>query len=293
MNYLTGFADEAAADIAGQIRATQELGWENIEVRNVNGTNLHDLSDADFDAAAGALTNAGIHVNCFGSAIANWGRHFEKVPFDTDLDSAKRAVIRMKRLGTTLIRIMSYPIFKDADGRTAADQMVEERIRRLNILVPMFTSEGLLPVHENCGNYGGMSWKHTLELLERVPGMKLVYDTGNPVFSDDFLAADPTSRKQSSWEFYDHVKDHVVYVHIKDGVFGDGKVTYCWPGDGEGDVRRICADLLARGYAGGFSMEPHMQAVPHLGTASTDEEAKFNTYVEYGRRFVKLLKELQ
>ena len=293
MNILTGFADEAAPDIAGQIRATQELGWNNIEARAVNGTNLHDLGDAEFDAVYGALADAGIHVNCFGSAIANWARDLRTVPFDTDLAAAKRAVVRMKRLGTKLIRIMSYPVLKDADGRASADQMAEERIRRLNILVPMFTAEGLLPVHENCGNYGGMSWKHTLELLERVPGMKLVYDTGNPVFTDDFLAADPTAQKQSSWDFYNHVKDHVAYVHIKDGVDKDGKTAFCWPGDGDGDVRRICADLLARGYAGGFSIEPHMQSVPHEGKISTDEEAKLATYVEYGRRMEKLLAELR
>jgi hypothetical protein len=38
--YLTGFADEAATDIDGQIRATKELGWEYIEARNIDGVNL-------------------------------------------------------------------------------------------------------------------------------------------------------------------------------------------------------------------------------------------------------------
>ena len=43
--YLTGFADEAAKDIDGQIKATLELGWTNIESRAISGTNLHDISD--------------------------------------------------------------------------------------------------------------------------------------------------------------------------------------------------------------------------------------------------------
>ena len=145
MIYFTGFADEAAGDITGQIEATQTLGWTNIEVRNVDGTNVHDLSDAAFDAVYGELSNAGIRVNCFGSAIANWSRDLRTVPFETDLEAAKRAIVRMKRLGTKLIRIMSYPILKDSDGHTSADQMVEERIRRLNILVSLLRRREYLP----------------------------------------------------------------------------------------------------------------------------------------------------
>ena len=33
--YFTGFADEAASDIDGQIRATKELGWQFIESRSI------------------------------------------------------------------------------------------------------------------------------------------------------------------------------------------------------------------------------------------------------------------
>ena len=72
--YLTGFADEAAADIDGQIRATKELGWSRIEMRNVDGVNLHDLPEDKFDEVYGKLADAGIEVNCFGSGIANWAK---------------------------------------------------------------------------------------------------------------------------------------------------------------------------------------------------------------------------
>ena len=44
--YLTGFADEAAQDLATQIKATKELGWNAIESRNINGKNIHDISEA-------------------------------------------------------------------------------------------------------------------------------------------------------------------------------------------------------------------------------------------------------
>ena len=94
---------------------------------------------------------------------------------------------------------------------------------------------------------------------------------------------------QSSWEFYEAVKDHVVYVHIKDGVFRDGHMHYTYPGEGQGDVRRIVADLVARGYDGGFSMEPHLAAIFHDPVTGLPDPAKMHdTYVEDGRRTMAL-----
>jgi sugar phosphate isomerase/epimerase len=245
--YLKGFADEAAAGIDGQIRATRELGWENIEARSIDGVNIHDLPQDEFDLVYGKLQDAGIRINCFGSAIANWGKRIDE-PFDSSLEEARRAIPRMQRLETKLIRIMSFAVLPD---READDQMEEERFRRLRELTSMFLDAHIQPVHENCMNYGGMGWEFTLRLLENVPGLKLVFDTGNPVFALDRCRPKPYPM-QSPWEFYSKVREHIAYVHIKDGYWDHeaGNVVYTYPGEGEGDVRLIVRDLLARGYDG-------------------------------------------
>ncbi|NLG13431.1 MAG: sugar phosphate isomerase/epimerase [Lentisphaerae bacterium] len=287
--YFTGFADEAARDLAGQIRATKELGWKFIESRAIDGVNIHDLPQDKFDLVANTLDKEGIKVNCFGSTIANWAKKITD-PFDSSLAEAERAIPRMKRLGTKLIRIMS---FARLDDREPNDQMQDERFRRLRILTKMFLDNGIQPVHENCMNYGGMGWPFTLKLLDEVPGLKLVFDTGNPISTLDKSKPKPYPY-ESSWEFYDHVKDHIVYVHIKDGIRNpeDGKMTYTWAGDGQGDVRKIVTDLLKNGYDGGFSMEPHMQVVFHEESKQEDKtKAMYDNYVEYGRRFEKLVEE--
>lgn len=291
--YLTGFADEAAADIDGQIRATRELGWRYIESRNVGGKQIHDIPDAEFDAVCGKLQAAGITINCFGSAIANWGKKIDE-PFDTSLAETKRAIPRMQRLGTKLVRIMSFAVRKDANGNDLEDQMDEERFRRLRELVKMFAGAGITPVHENCMNYGGMSWKHALRLLENVPGLKWVFDTGNPISTDDRSRPRPCP-KQSAWEFYAHIREHVAYVHIKDGRWdaAEKKAIYTFPGEGVGDVRRIVADLLKRGYDGGFSMEPHLAVVYHDASIQAPEAIKFANYIEYGRRFQRIVDEVR
>ena len=292
--YLTGFADEAAPDIEGQIRATKTLGWKTIEARSVNGTNLHDISDEAFEEVVGKLQDAGVQVNCFGSRIANWGKSIAD-PFDVTLEEVGRAIPRMQRLGTRLVRIMSYAVLPErepTDVPVRGDQMEEERFRRLRVLHRMFTEAGLTPVHENCMNYGGMSWQHTLRLIEHVPGLKLVFDTGNPVFTDDRARARPYP-KQSSWEFYTHVKEHVAYVHVKDGTWDPGtqQITYTYPGEGDGDVVRIVSDLLQSGYDGGISIEPHMAIVHHDASVASPEEQRFRTYVEYGRRTERIVAE--
>lgn len=281
--YLTGFADEAAKDIDGQIRAMQTLGWKNIESRAIDGINIHDLTDARFDVVAGKLEDAGIRINSFGSTIANWSKNIE-LPFDEDLAAAKRAIPRMQRLGTKLIRIMSYPVIK---GRPMEDQMQEERFRRLRILTDLFLEAGIQPVHENCANYGGMGWRYTLEILENVPGLKLVFDTGNPVGTFDL---DRPGQRESAWDFYEHVRDHVVYVHIKDGKpLDEGGTQWVYCGEGDGDVKRICADLVARGYDGGISIEPHIAVVFHDKSVKSPAEVMFDTFVEYGRRLERIL----
>jgi len=284
--YLTGFADEAGDSIDDQILATRELGWSNIESRNIDQRNIHDIPDAEFDAVCAKLDAAGIKINCFGSAIANWGKKITE-PYETSLAEVRRAIPRMKRLGTKLVRIMSFAVL---DGRNIGDQMEEERYRRLREIRKMFDDEGLVPVHENCMNFGGMGWTCTQRLLENVPGLKLVFDTGNPVFNPDYIKPEPRPR-QSSWEFYEHVRDHVVYFHIKDGIWKNDKegITYTMPGDGQGEVKRIMADAIKRGYDGGISIEPHLSVVFHDKEKKGEKEVRYANYVEYGRRMKAIL----
>ena len=93
--YLSGIADEAGANIDAQIKATRELGWQNIEARNVEVTgfpkaNLHDIPDAAFEIVVEKLNAAGLQVNCFGSTIGNWAKKIED-PFDLTLAEIGRA----------------------------------------------------------------------------------------------------------------------------------------------------------------------------------------------------------
>jgi sugar phosphate isomerase/epimerase len=289
--YLTGFADEASPDIEGQIRALSELGWRNLEARNIDGTNLTLIPDAKFDEVCEKLATAGMGVNCFGSGIANWAKKLSDPP-DASYDEMKRAIPRMRRLGTRMIRIMSFALDKPAPlGDTAVRDEVIKRIRQI---VKIAEDGGVVCVHENCTGWAGQSWEHTLALMDaiRSPALKLVFDSGNPVYEKDIRGPEPY-RFQDAWEFYRNIADQIVYIHIKDGFpSADGTHRYCFPGEGEGSVKRILTDLHSRGYDGGLSIEPHMAAVVHEPSKQSEAGVRFANFVEYGRRVEKILAEI-
>src|SRR4051812_26698483 len=290
--YFTGIGDEAGNTIDAQIAAFKELGWNQLEMRNVEVPgypkgNLHDIPDAAFDIVEKKLGETGMRVCCFGSAIANWGKKIDQ-PFDSSLGEAKRAIPRMQRLGTKLVRIMSFAVTPDGD------QMAQERFRRLREVTKMFLDAGIQPVHENCMNYGGMGWPFTLELLENVPGLKLVFDTANPVFNDDRSKPKPW-HKQDPWEFYTHVRPHIAHVHVKDATWNPAKndADYNMPGEGMGKVREILTDLLKTGYDAGISIEPHVAVVFHDANVKSDERHMRESFVEYGRRLMHMVDEIR
>ncbi len=287
---LTGITDEAGALIDTQIKAVKELGWNTIEARSVEvegfpKANLHDIADEAFDVVEEKLKNGGVGVYCFGSTIANWGKKIDD-PFD--LSEVERAIPRMQRLGSQYVRIMSYAV------REGEDQLEEERFHRLREITKRFLDAGITPVHENCMNYGGMSWQHALKLLENVPGLKWVFDTANPVFNDDRSKPEPMP-KQDPWEFWTHLKEHTVHIHVKDAIWDHSKndADYTLPGKGDGAVRRILSDALESGYDAGISIEPHLAVVFHDDSVKASDEEIYQSFIGYGKALMELLDDIQ
>ncbi|NJN05468.1 MAG: sugar phosphate isomerase/epimerase [Rhodobacteraceae bacterium] len=290
--HLMGIGDEAGSSLASQIQATKQLGWKFIEMRGVEVPgfpkgNFHDIPDAAFDLACAQLQENGLGVYCFGSTIMNWAKTVE-TPFDVTVAEVKRAIPRMQKLGTKFVRIMS---FKPKDDEPKTPAVVLERVREV---VKMFRDAGITPVHENCMNYGGMSWQHALEMVEAVPGLKWVFDTANPIFNADRRGPAPW-KKQDPWEFWVKLRDHTVHIHIKDATWNPAKndADYNWPGEGAGRVRDILKDAFARGYDAGISIEPHMVVVFHDANSKADDSAIQANFIEYGRRLERLIGEVK
>ena len=288
-----GIGDEAANTIDGQIYAVRELGWKYIEMRAVQvpgspKANFHDIPDAAFDLAARKLDDAGLHVYCFGTAIMNWAKKVGD-PWDITLGEIKRTLPRMKRLGTKYARIMS---FKPEDD---AYQIPPEVFKRVSEVTRIFLDAGIQPLHENCMNHGGMSWQHALELLDKCPGLKWLFDPANPVFNFDRSKPKPWPM-QDPWEFWTHLRDHSLHIHIKDATWNPARndADYHWPGEGHGRIRDILKDAFARGYDAGLSLETHMVSVFHDAKIQAVDDAPIQkNFIEYGHRTEQIVKELK
>jgi sugar phosphate isomerase/epimerase len=297
--YFSGFADEASKDFDKQIKATKELGWENIESRAIGSGTLSTLSDLEFENVSEQMEKSGVKINCYGSSIANWGKDPRNdKDYTSSLKELNDVIPRMKKLEIPMLRGMSFAVVKDSDPDSP--EIRKAVFSKVKKLVSICEDSGILYLHENCMNYGGMSSDHTLRLIEKVnsPNFKLVFDTGNPLMTYD-RRGDKPYKKQNAFEFYNQVKEFIHYVHIKDGIylqendriFPDTKWTF--PGEGEGFVEDIAADLINSGYDGGFSMEPHMKLVFHEDSIKDTEELSYQNYIEYGRKFMKMVEEIQ
>ena len=194
----------------------------------------------------------------------------------------------MQRLGTPLVRIMSY-----AQKPWGEDQQEQERFRRLREIVKRFSDAGLQALHENCMNWGGFSAEHTLRLVEEVPGLQLIFDTGNPVFQRDRSKPEPHPW-QDPLEFFEKVKAHVAHVHIKDCLNppegSDEPERYTFPGEGQARLVEILEALRVTDYQGAYAIEPHVATVFHAQDGEeVDPDECLNSYLAYGQAFEELL----
>lgn len=279
--YFSGISDEAGQPIESQIKAHKELGWDYMELRMVDGTNITALTDDDFARTYDAVTGAGLKVSCFGSSIANWARPIT-CDEQIDIDDLKQSIPRMHTFGTEFIRVMSYP--NHPEDPIPEPEWRKEAIRRTKDFALIAEDNGIILVHENCSGWGGETAENSNILLGEVdsPALKIVFDTGNPV-----------TYGQNSWAYYNTVKDSIAYIHIKDAQYVEGgEELYVMCGDGDGYVKEIIADLLINGYDSGISIEPHLAAVIHTGE-TTDPAKLYDSYTAYGRRLMEIVDEVK
>lgn len=288
----SGFGDEAGSSLEAQIQATIQLGWENIELRRVAGRLIHEFTMDEIATIAETLADAGIAVSGIGSKIADWSRDVSD-PIDVDLDEAEQLIPRMHLLGAKSIRIMSY---RPRGGWFEADQQVDTRIERLKKITARFLDNGIQPLHENCNNYGGISWQETLTLVTKIPGLRLAFDTANPA-NTPVVGRGDWIKRQSPYEFYINVREFIDTIHIKDSIWKGPPekdsifpvYQHCFPGEGEAQIPKIAQHLVSSNFTGVIAIEPHMVrgTSPPAGYESM-EAAMLANYIEYGRRTEKI-----
>lgn len=272
-----GIGDEAGRSLDHQIAAVSSLGWQLIELRSIDGIALADLDGESFDTCVRTLRAAGLGIACVDSRIADWSRPISQ-GIDADLWELERLGPRCAALGTRYVRVMSYP----NDGLDDADWGAEV-IRRMRVLTARAAEYGLVLLHENCAGWAGRSAERMWRLLTEVdsPALRLLFDTGNGA-AYHYRAYDELVR------LLEVCPEAVAHVHVKDAVGSGSAAAYTLPGEGESRVADCLRLLLEAGYAGVWSIEPHLALRPHESRTELGDDGPV-LFAEYGRHLEQLV----
>ncbi len=227
---LCAFADEAAADLPGQIAAMKKNGVSLLELRSIGGKNVKDFTDEEACDYAAALRKAGISVWSIGSPLG-------KVDIDVDLTEYEKTVRRVCRLanvfGARYVRVFS---FYHAEGQ---EQKVADYLTRM---VRLADDYGVRLCHENEKDIFGETADRVCRLLDAVPGLGCVYDPAN------FLQAG-----ERAGDTLPRIAPRADYFHIKDVIVETDELVPAGYGDGQ-------IDRLIDGITGDrvLTLEPHL-----------------------------------
>lgn len=256
---IYAFADEASPNIDGQITALKRNGLNGLEMRNVDGVNVSDITVEKAKEVKRKLQANGLITWSIGSPIGKID--VEKDDFKAHLEKLKHTLEIADILESKSIRIFSFYI---PEGKAAEDYK-NEVIDRLGQMCEIAEKHNVFLCHENeKGIYGDIP-ERCLELHKAVPELKGVFDPANYVQS-----------RADTLKAWDMLKSYIYYMHIKDAKL-DGTVVPA--GQGDGNVKEIVKSFISGG-GKAFTIEPHLTVFE--GFSHLERKGEKNEIAEYG-----------
>jgi len=257
MAKLSAFADEVTESFLEQVKylAGEKVGF--IEPRFINKKNIMDLSKAELDEAKKMIDDYGLKVSAIGSPI---GKVKLDEPFEPHLDKFKHAVDLAVFFETPFIRMFSYYA---PEGKNIDDYR-EQVMERMAAKIEALSGADVAMVHENEAHIYGHSAANCADICKSVnsPKLRLAYDPANFVWGEKI-----TNNVEVCWPV---MKPYVVHIHIKDWKLGAGDVGSV-PGEGDGQIKELLAELAAMNDDGCMTMEPHLQKGGQFGGSTGPE----------------------
>lgn len=237
---LSAFGDEIDSDLTVQLETLTKNNIHHLEIRSVWGKNILELSAGDISRVKKELKQFSCSISAIGSPIGKVDIHSD---FAEHLTQFERALEVAGMLGTEFIRIFSFYV---QPGKHEIYR--EEVIDRIGKLTSLAAKRGVTLLHENEKGIYGDTAKRCLDLLETInsPHLKATFDSANFVQ----VGEEPFPKA------YEILKPWIAYIHVKDALFTDGQVTVAGEGDSNYDM--FIERLVADGYRGFLSIEPHL-----------------------------------
>lgn len=247
---IFAFADEAATEIDGQIRALKRNELAGLEIRGVDGQNISDITPKKAKEVKAKLDCEGLSVWSIGSPIG-------KIEIGDDFEAHKEKLKRTLEIANVLdcknIRMFSFFMPENEDKLRYSSEV----IWKVGEMAEIAKQSKIFLCHENEKGIYGDTPKACLELFKAIPLLKGVFDPANFV-----------QCKVNTITAWETLKDHIYYMHIKDA----NKRNIVVPaGEGEGNIRYIANEYIRRG-GRVFTMEPHLAVFE--GFAALEKEGE-------------------
>lgn len=242
---ITCFADEISHDLDEQMDVLEQEGVKHMELRNLWGKNVLELTDGELKTIGTALAGRGFAVSSIGSPL---GKYPVEAPFQPQLDGLKRAVAAAHAMQTPYIRIFSF----HPPERGWDHAAVEEVLRRIEQFTKLAEENRVVLILENDNTLYGDHHEKCLQLLRHCPSpsLRMAFDPGNFV----------RNGVKPMTEAYPLVEGYVDYIHVKDA----RQDMFVPAGEGEGEMAELISALKARSFSGFLSVEPHLKDyLPH------------------------------
>ena len=234
---IYAFADESGGMIDHQIESMKRNGLSGLEIRNVDGTNISDITLEKAKEVRQKLDNAGLATWSIGSPIGKI--HIEKDDFAAHLDKFRHTIDLAHILGAENIRMFSFFLPQDKDPAIFKNEVID----RIGQFLAIAEGSGVDLCHENeKGIYGDIA-PRCLELHQAFPTLKGVFDPANYIQCG-----------QDTGEGWQMLAPYIKYLHIKDAL-ADGSIVPS--GHGIGNVQKIVTAFAQQG-GSALSVEPHL-----------------------------------
>ncbi len=255
---IYAFADEADFMVDGQIVAMKRNGLDGLEIRNVDGISVSDITIAKAREVKEKLADNGLVVWSVGSPIGKID--IETGDFKQHLEKFRHTLEIANELGTENIRLFSFYIPQNKKS----EDYREEVIDRMGQFLEIAKGSNICLCHENEKDIYGENAKRCLEIHKALPDIKGIFDPANFVQCG-----------QDTMEAWEMLKSYTKYLHIKDAL-ADGKVVPA--GKGVGNLEVIVKDFGKQG-GNAVTIEPHLAIFK--GLAELEREGAKSDIGEY------------
>lgn len=237
--------DEIDASLERALEVAQELGIREVELNNLWGRSIVELSDEEIDRAESLIRAGGFRVPVVAPPalkailLDDVASPADAPEMSKHLEWIRRSCVLAQRFGAPYVRIFSFrksgmqglgnPSPRLPRGGPIPDAMLEKIVVGLHLAAERAEQAGVTLLLENVRSCWGNSCWNVARILEAAnhPALKAIWDPGNDYVS----GGDPYP------EGYEAVRPWMAHVHLKNAAVVEPETGLTrWERIGGGDL---------------------------------------------------------